>query len=170
MGVLSGNQTDEPLHYGEVYAVWGYYAASKAGVATLQTYMNHTGDEDLRNLIDEMLRSSKPEIEQVETVLKENGIALPPVPPERPEASLEQIPAGARINDPEISAALSKNIAEGLVACSMAMGQATREDIAMMFGQFHLNKAQFGARMLRLNKEKGWLVTPPLHVRVPEPV
>lgn len=38
-----------------------------------------------------------------------------------------------------------------------------REDIAMMFGRFHMQKATFGAKLLRMNKEKGWLVPPPLH-------
>ena len=58
---------------------------------------------------------------------------------------------------------LGANIAAGLVSCSTIMGQCIREDIAMMFGQFHLQKAALGAKVLRLNKEKGWLVPPPLH-------
>lgn len=33
----------------------------------------------------------------------------------------------------------------------------------MMFGQFHTQKASLGAKVLRLTKEKGWLVSPPLH-------
>jgi hypothetical protein len=33
----------------------------------------------------------------------------------------------------------------------------------MMFGQFHMQKAQMGAKVLKLNKEKGWLIPPPLH-------
>jgi hypothetical protein len=48
------------------------------------------------------------------------------------------------------------------------MGTCTREDVAMMYAQFHLGKAQIGAKLLRLNKEKGWLVLPPLHVDYPE--
>jgi hypothetical protein len=27
-----------------------------------------------------------------------------------------------------------------------------------------MNKAQFGAKLLKLNKEKAWLIPPPLHV------
>jgi hypothetical protein len=38
----------------------------------------------------------------------------------------------------------------------------------MMFGNFHTTKAQYGARLLRINKEKGWLIPPPLHVQAPE--
>ncbi len=43
------------------------------------------------------------------------------------------------------------------------MGESIREDIAMMFGQFHTQIAALGVKILKLNKEKGWLVTPPLH-------
>lgn len=58
---------------------------------------------------------------------------------------------------------LSENIAAGLVACSTIIGQSIREDIAAMFGQFHVQKAALGVKALRLNKEKGWLIPPPLH-------
>ncbi len=83
-----------------------------------------------------------------------NGVALPPAPPERPVASIETIPPGARINDAEIAAKVSMDLAAGLVACSQAMGQSLREDVGMMFGQFHMKKAQAGAILLRLNKKK----------------
>ncbi len=48
------------------------------------------------------------------------------------------------------------------------MGIYTQEDIALMYGQFHAAKAIIGAKLLRLNKNKGWLVPPPLHVNYPE--
>lgn len=63
-------------------------------------------------------------------------------PPERPVASIETIPPGARINDAEIAAKVSMDLAVKLVACSQAMGQSLREDVGMMFGQFHMKKAQ----------------------------
>lgn len=163
MGILSGNPTEEPLHYGEVVSVWSFLFGMKNGIAAYQTLLNHAGDEDLKKLIEDAIRMDQQDMKQLETILKENGIALPPAPPERPNACLEDIPVGARFQDPEISAMLSKNVAEGLLACSQVIGQAIREDIAMLFGQFHSQKAAFGAKVLRLNKEKGWLVPPPLH-------
>jgi len=170
MGVLSGNPKDEPMHYGEVFAVWSYLLASKGALMRYQVFMNHTGDEDLRRLLEDLIHNMvRPEIEQTEQLLKENGVALPPGPPERPGAPLESIPAGARINDPETSAILVADLSAGLVACSQIMGQCIREDIAMMFGQFHQKKAQYGSQLLRLNKEKGWLVVPPLQVKASEP-
>lgn len=163
MGILSGNPADEPMHYGEVFGTWSFLTTAKGLIVGYQTHLNHSGDEDLQKLLEEAIRCGQEEIQQIETLLKENGIGLPPTPPERPKARLEDIPAGARFMDQEIAAALSANIAAGLVACSTIIGQSVREDIAMMFGQFHVQKAALGAKLLRLNKEKGWLVPPPLH-------
>jgi hypothetical protein len=133
--------------------------------------INHTGDEDLKHFLKDMVQNkTRPEIEQLQELLKENGVQLPPAPPERPEANLEAIPPGARLNDPEIAASVARDITTGLVACSQIMGQCTREDIATMFGTFHMQKAQYGANLLKMQKEKGWLVVPPLHVGREEPV
>lgn len=166
MGILSGNPKEEPMHYGEIFGVWSYLLTAKGLVAGYQTLLNHTGDEDLKRFIEDSIENVlKPEIQETENLLKENGIALPPSPPERPKACWENIPAGARFTDPEIAAMLSKDIAAGLVACSTIMGQCIREDIALMYGQFHMKKAQYGATLLRMNKEKGWIVPPPLNVK-----
>ncbi|WP_201781515.1 DUF3231 family protein [Sporosarcina globispora] len=164
MGILSGNPKDEPLHYGEVYGLFTNLATNNGTIAGHQTLINHAGDEDLKKLIEEAIKGLQSENQQLEELLKTNGIGLPPAPPARPNANLEDIPVGARFTDPEISAAISMGTAAALVACSQAMGQSIREDVAMMYGQFHMNKAQFGAKMLKLNKEKGWLIPPPLHI------
>ncbi|OLP64749.1 hypothetical protein BACPU_23390 [Bacillus pumilus] len=163
MGILSGNPTDEPMHYGEVFGTWSYLMVAKGLVAGYQTHLNHAGDEDLQKLIEEAIQGGQQEIKEIETLLKANGVGLPPTPPERPKACLDDIPVGARFQDPEIAAGLSASIAAGLVSCSTIMGQSIREDIAMMFGQFHIQKAALGAKALRLNKTKGWLIPPPLH-------
>ncbi|WP_027410646.1 DUF3231 family protein [Anoxybacteroides tepidamans] len=170
MGILSGNPQNEPMHYGEVFGVWSYLTANKGLIAGYETFINHTGDSDLRQILEDMVQTMRQEAEQVEQLLKANEVALPPSPPERPASSLESIPVGARFNDPEIAASVAKDLATGLVACSQVMGQCIREDIAMMFGQFHVTKAQYSARMLRIMKEKGWLVPPPLHIQTKEPV
>lgn len=165
MGILSGNPKDEPLHYGEVFNVWTTLGTNYGKIAGYQTFYNHAGDEDLKKLIEDAVQLLKDETEILEKILKLNGVSLPPAPPERPVARAEDIPPGAKFNDPEISAAFSADIAVGLVACSQAMAMSTREDIAMMYGQCHMNKAQLGAKLLRLNKNKGWLIPPPLHLK-----
>lgn len=166
MGVLSGNPQNEPLHYGEVFDIWSYLLATQGAVAGHQVFMNHTGDEDLKKFLQNLIENDMTsEIEELKTLLKVNGVALPPAPPERPVASIEDIPPGARINDAEIAAAVAAALAAGLVTCSQVMGKCLREDVGMLFGQIHMKKAQAGVTLLRLSKKKGWIVPPPLHVR-----
>jgi Protein of unknown function (DUF3231) len=164
MGILSGNPKEEPLHYGEVFDIWASELAGNSRIAGYQTMLNHVGDEDLKKLLVEAIEIGQQEKKQIEELLKENGIGLPPASPEPPVACLEEIPVGARIPDPAIAAGLSADIAAGLVTCSQVIGKSIREDVAMMYSQFHAQKVALGGKVLRLNKEKGWLIPPPLHL------
>lgn len=163
MGILSGNPKNEPLHYGEVFSLWSFSQSSKGMISGSQAFLNHVGDKDLHKLLEDIINQCQQELKQVDALLKDNGVGLPPAPPEKPKANLEDIPVGARLTDQEIAAGLSMDIAAGLVLCSQIIGQSIREDVAMMFGQFHMEKATMGGKVLRLNKEKGWLIPPPLH-------
>ncbi|MFX3675137.1 MAG: DUF3231 family protein [Paenisporosarcina sp.] len=163
MGILSGNPKEEPLHEGEVFGIWSFISTNNGLLSIYQAFINHAGDKDLIMLLEEAVRTMKEENQQSADLLKANGVALPPALPDRPVASAEDIPVGARFMDPEISAILSANVAQGLISCSTVMGQAVREDVGTMFGQFHTKTALFGAKVLRLNKEKAWLIPPPLH-------
>ncbi|RDW20130.1 hypothetical protein CWR48_05320 [Oceanobacillus arenosus] len=164
MGIMDGNPKDEPMHYGEVIGSWAYIGANNGLISTYGAFVNHAGDQDLIKLLEEAIHMMESENKEIEKVLKDNGVVPPPSLPGRPQANAEDIPAGARFMDPEISAIISANVGQGLVSCSAVMGQCLREDIAMMFGKYHAERALFGAKLLRLNKEKGWIIPPPLQV------
>ncbi|RST76275.1 DUF3231 family protein [Siminovitchia acidinfaciens] len=163
MGFFNDNSKDEPMHYGEVFNIWSYLSTAKILDAGYQTHLNHAGDEDLQKLLKVAIEGGKQQINQIEELLKENGVGLPPTPPERAKACSEDIPIGARFPDPEIASYLWMNVAAGLMACSTIMGQSIREDITLLFGSFHAQITMLGAKVLNLNKEKGWLVLPPMH-------
>lgn len=163
MGILNGNPKDEPLHYGEVIGAWAFVGANNGLISAYEAFVNHAGDKDLIELLEEAVKMMQSENKQLEKVLKENGLALPPSLPERPKAKAEDIPVGARFMDPEISGAVSINVGQGLVSCSEVMGQCLREDVAMMFSKFHADRMLFGFKLLNLNKAKGWIIPPPLH-------
>lgn len=167
MGVFTGNQKNEPMHYGEVYKVWLYLGVTKGLLGVYEGLLNHTGDEDLRKFIEDAMQNvMKPEIKQFEELLTANGIETPPSSPERPKLDtkeIEDIPAGARFSDLEIVTSIGADIAAGLATCSAIMAQCIREDIAMMFVKCHATKVQYGERLLKMKKEKGWIIPPPLH-------
>lgn len=170
MGILSGNPKDEPMHYGEIFNVWQFSTAAKGALSCYQTYQNHAGDKELKRVIEDLIDQAKQEIAECDTLLNSNGIAPAPAMPDKPKAELEDIPVGARFSDPEIAAALAADVSLGLVACSQTMGMSIREDIGALFAKYHTVKAALGIRILRMTKEKGWLVPPPLQVKRPEPV
>ncbi|WP_042199411.1 DUF3231 family protein [Paenibacillus camerounensis] len=168
-GVLNGNPKDEPLHYGEIYDLWQFSASAKMALSAYQAFHYHAGDRDLKKMIDECIDQVYLEIKECDKLLKLHGFTPPPVLPDRPSVKLEEIPAGARFSDPEIAAALSTSTAAGLVTCSQAMGMSIREDLGAMYKKFHNQMAALGLELLKLNKKKGWLVTPPLQLKSPEP-
>jgi hypothetical protein len=163
MGILDGNSKKEPMHYGEVHAVWMYLVGLNASLVLYQLLINHTGDEDLINLLKDKIHTVKGHSEELEELLKENGIELPGKPPEKPACDRDNIPVGARLTDPEVAASTEREIIAGILACSGIMGMSIREDIALQFAGYHATVAQYGLRLMRIKKKKGWLLVPPLH-------
>jgi hypothetical protein len=168
MGILSGNPKDEPLHYGEIYDVWQSSMVAKGTLSAYQAYQYHAGDNDLKKILGNLIDQATLEASECDTILTHNGIVPSPALPQRPEAKLEVIPVGARFTDPEIAAMIAADTSIGLVACSQIMGKSVREDIGTLFGKYHLTKADLGLKILRLSKEKGWLIPPPLQIMRPD--
>ncbi len=152
------------MHYGEVIGVWAFIGANNGLISGYEAFINHAGDKDLIDFLKESIKMMQSETKEIGKLLIENGIALPPTLPERPKANADDIPTGARFSDVEISGAISINVGQGLVSCSLVMGQCLRKDIAIMFGKFHLERAMLGGKLLELNKEKGWIIPPPLQM------
>ncbi|MNE66028.1 hypothetical protein D3C80_1615560 [compost metagenome] len=168
MGILSGNPKDNPLHYGEIFDIWLCSTTAKGSISVFRALKYHAGDSDLKEVIGEIINQAELEVSECDTLLHHNGIAPIANPPERPEAKLEEIPVGARLTDMEIAPIIAANIAAGLVACSQAMGKSIREDVGVLFEKYHTKKAALGMKVLRLSKEKGWLMPPPLQIQRPD--
>ena len=166
MGMFSGKPENEPLHSGEVFNLWSHLYTTKAYLVTLQILINHTGDHDLKVFLEDLLENClKQEEQQSEAILKANGIRLPPAPPGRPDVQVEDIPAGARFNDAEIALLVQRELMVGKILCSYVMGISIRTDIAEMFGEFHVQKSEYEEKLLKITKDKGWLVPPPMNLR-----
>ncbi|MFD1957267.1 DUF3231 family protein [Paenibacillus thailandensis] len=170
MGILSGNPKEQPLHFGEISGLWAASMAAKGAVSCYQAYMSHSGDKDLKKILEDLIDQARLEIKECDALLTENGVLPAPALPERPPVKWEDIPPGARFSDPEIAAKIAADNSICLAAFSQNIGQAIREDVAALFAKYHLTKTALSARILQMNKDKGWLVPPPLHVKHDEPV
>lgn len=114
----------------------------------------------MKQFISDYIKQAQSEIKELDRLLVDNGITPAPEMAEKPSVKLEDIPAGARFADQEIAAALSVDLAGGLGACSAVMSICIREDIAAMYLKYHTNKVGLAARILRMQKDKGWLIPP----------
>lgn len=169
MGILSGNPKNEPLHYGEIYGIWQFSTAAKLSVPSGQLYLNHVGDKDLKQFIEDLVEQAKLEISECDELLINNGVATSPAMAEKPKVNLEDIPPGARFVDPEIASMVAAANAAGIVACSEILSTCIREDVGMLFEKYHAKKVSLSFKLLRMSKDKGWIIPPPLQVKTPEP-
>lgn len=168
VGVLDGNPKKEPLHYGEIYNIWQFSMKAKGCVSSYRAFRYHAGDKDLKEVLGDLINQAELEASECDKILTSHGIVPFPALPLRPEAKLEDIPVGARFTDQEIAPMLAADSSMGLVACSQIMGSSIREDIGALFAKYHATKAALGLRILRMSKDKGWLVPPPLQLKIPE--
>jgi hypothetical protein len=168
MGILGGNQKDEPLHYGEIYGLWQFSSTAKGCVSMNRAYLYHAGDNDLKKLIKDIINQAELEVSECDSILISNGIVPSPALPDRPETKLEDIPVGVKFSDQELASALWASNSAGLVLCSQLMSISTRVDVGALFGKYHATKAALGLKILKMNKEKGWLIPPPLQIKRPE--
>ncbi|UJF33612.1 DUF3231 family protein [Paenibacillus hexagrammi] len=168
MGILSGNQKDEPLHYGEIYDLWQFSMTAKGCVSANRAYQYHAGDKDLKKAIASIINQAELEISECDDILIKNGIVPAPALPERPETKMEDIPVGVKFTDQELCSMIGADNSIGLVSCSQIMSKATREDIGALFAKYHATKAAIGFNLLKMSKEKGWLIPPPLQIKRPE--
>lgn len=163
---MGNSEIKEPFHSGEVYYLWTYLHQTKESIVTIQVARNHTEDKDLKIFLDEILENNfNEEEQQVEAILKESGIRLPPAPPDKPNVEIQDIPAGARFNDPEVARLIQKELKAGQLLCSYMMGMSSQEIIKSLFEEFHSQKAEFEQKLLGITKDKGWYTSPPINLK-----
>ncbi|MFS0751687.1 DUF3231 family protein [Oceanobacillus sp. 1P07AA] len=157
---------DEPFHSGEVYHLWGYLYQVKTSLVTLQVFINHSVDHDFRVLVEDLLESCfTQESEQIEGILKEAGIRLPPSPPDRPNVDQHDIPAGAKFNDNELAILVQNELMAGRILANTVISVALKEDIRDLFTECINQRMEYEQKILHVMKQKGWLVIPPINIK-----
>lgn len=156
----------QPFHSGEIYYLWTYLHETKELLVTIQVLRNHTEDNQLKRFLDDILENCFSDHgQQIEAILKDNGIRLPPAPPDRPNVELSDIPAGARFNDPEIYRLLQKELTARISLCSYIIGLSNHEMIKEIFADFHSLKLEYELKLTKLATEKGWYTSPPINIK-----
>ncbi|MCX7922104.1 MAG: DUF3231 family protein [Clostridia bacterium] len=164
----NGELKEQPLNFGEVFSIWRYLVFVNGALVEYQTYLNHVGDKDLKAYLNEITSGPiRYLIQEFEGILKTNGVALPAAPPEKPLCAMESIPEGARVSDKEIISAIFRNISFALMILSQIIPLCTHEDLKQVFSELFKLMKNYEELVLKMRKDKGWLLQPPLHYNNP---
>ncbi len=121
----------------------------------------------MKKILEDLIDQAKLEIKECDALLTDNGIAPAPYSRKGPMPSwrtFRSAPDSWTRKSPPKS---RWKLLLSLVAASSIIGQCIREDIGALFAKYHATKMALGLRILRLSKEKGWLIPPPLQIKRP---
>lgn len=167
--IKSLNQPYEPLHAGEVFALWSLYIAATESRVICQLLSNHTSDVGLKETIEHYIDDlEEPLIKQVHDFLAREGIGLPAVTGDKPRANEMTIPPGAKFTDAEIANLLVVKLEGMLNICHAGIGTALRDDLGLLMLTAYQHVVTQGFTLKKLMRERGWLRIPPLFPFSPE--
>lgn len=105
----------KPLNVLEVSNLWMFLAISNNTLRNEELAINITQDNELKKILQDAREIHKSVAEEINTLLKEEGVPLPHDTPEKPLVTdIKNIPEGAKFNDEEIANLISFNLLLGV--------------------------------------------------------
>lgn len=148
------------LQFKEMFRLWSQLGVNQSYIASSHAFFNHTRDKKLKIMILEFIQCLKEENKQLTLLLKENGVLAPTTTMAYSKMKMMDIRGKSIINDSEISAILSMNIASSLLAVSQALELSVKKKHLAKYGELHMRYAILGSKLIELSKIKGWLLAP----------
>lgn len=153
---------DTPLHAGEVMTLWAYAVALDEGRAICLFMLNHTHDPDLRRMIEHYISSlEEPQSRKLKLFLREEGLTLPTITPDKGKANEQEIPHGAKLTDPEIANMFRAKLVAALQLVSAGLTTALRTDVGAMLYAFYNELLKESFVLKQTMQARGWLKIPP---------
>lgn len=158
----AATKPEKPLHVGEVMTLWAALAALQEGRVLLQGLLNHTADPELSNFLKQYLADlDQPWRKRYAEFMKEHGIPLPPIAPEKPRAEESAIPPGAKFTDSEIANAVAAKLLGGIQILQVGILQCLRYDVGNLLLSLQVEALKQAVTLRNLMEERGWLKIPP---------
>jgi len=154
------NQNIESLPFKEVFAIWKQLGVNNGYIASNHFFFKYAVDRNLKEIILEFIQCLKEENKQLEELLKDNGVLAPPLSIHNEHLQIAKIRKKVVINDGEISAILSMNIASALISISQAMDMSFERNLTTKYREFHMRYAILGAKLSEISNKKGWYLSP----------
>lgn len=152
---------NKPLSILEASNLWLYLAICNNTLRNEELAYNTAEDSELKKILKDAREIHKSAAEEINNVLKKEGVPLPEDTPEKPDIIIKDIPAGAKLNDEEISNLMSFNLLLGITYAARGFTESIRADIGYIFFKVVIKKALLGTSLKDLMQKRGWLRNPP---------
>lgn len=154
---------DNSLNMDEVSRLWEELGARHLSIINLETYLSYTKDQELMQLIKRALNEvAMPQLEQLETVLKEEGFTVPA----RPVRRLNQGPPGQvnkiSTSDDEVIEVLTTAGQVAIAHHVRGYGAAIRDDIKKLFKNFTSTEIEEYQKLIQVAAKRHTLDNPPV--------
>lgn len=154
------NNNLESLRFKEIFQIWTQLGVNNSYIASSHAFFKHAADKNLKVIIVEFIQCLKEENKQLQALLKDNGVLAPSASIEYKKLKMGDIRGKTAINDTEISAILSMNIAASVISVSQSFEKAVKKKHVSKCRDLHMKYAILGAKLIQLSKDKGWLLAP----------
>jgi hypothetical protein len=151
------------LNMYEVGVIWEQLTGRHSSQINMETYLASTKDTQLNNLISWGLKEIvMPQMEKLETVLKNEGITVPP----RPVIRTNQYTPGQinkiRASDDELLGVLTVASQSAVNVHARALSASLRDDILDLFEGFLYKELESYEKTIALSKSRLTLDNPPV--------
>ncbi|RYD06489.1 hypothetical protein N752_03965 [Desulforamulus aquiferis] len=159
-------EKNRPLNILEVSNLWMFLAICNNTLRNEELAYNIAYDKELKALLKDAREIHKSVAEEINTLLKKEGIPLPQDTPEKPYVpEILNIPEGAKLNDEEIANLISFNLLLGVNYSARGLTESIRPDVGYIFFKVIVKKTLLGAPLKRLMHKRDWLrAAPPYKV------
>lgn len=154
---------ENSLSFDEVSKLWDELTARHLTIINLEIYLSNTTDRELIHLLERALHKlATPQLEQLETILKEDGFTVPP----RPISRAAQGPPGQvnkiKIDDNEVLNILATAGQIAIEQHVRAYASAIRKDVMKLFKGFISTEIEEYQKLIQLATERRSLNNPPV--------
>lgn len=151
-----------PLNVLEVSNLWMFLAISNNTLRNEELAINTTHDDELKKILLDARVIHKGVAEEINKLLKQEGVSLPKDTPEKPHVTdVRNIPEGAKLNDEEIANLISFNLLLGVNYSARGLTESIRPDVGYIFFKVIAKKTILGVALKALMQKREWLRVPP---------
>ncbi|RSK26013.1 DUF3231 family protein [Bacillus sp. HMF5848] len=161
---VTDDEEKGPLHVGEVMNLWTYLTMLEEANRFAEVGLNTTTDDDLIEALKHSWDDCHKQVVEIQKVLREEGVSLPPTAEPKPKTSSEAIPSGVKLTDDEIANGVVIKLVSAISFCGVGLSQAIRADIGSMWYNFLNVRVKFSAYYMPIMRKRGWIKVPPYYV------